>query len=122
MATKAAVFPKKDAFAVMGEAIAAASNAMRKSTSDARRAASRAAPAVGSALAKTVYVAAYYASYGVVFAAVTVSRMMPSDNALGNGIRDGAAAARDARAGRGRVARPVRLVVSKRGARRRQPR
>ena len=32
------------------------------------------------------------------------------------------AAARDARAGRGRVARPVRLVVSKRSTRRRQPR
>ena len=122
MATKAAVLPKKDAFAVMGEAIAAASDAMRKSTSDARRAASRAAPAVGSALAKTVYVAAYYASYGVVFAAVTVSRMMPSENALAHGIRDGAAAARDARTGRGRAARPVRLVASKRSTRRRQPR
>ena len=122
MATKAAVLPKKDAFAVMGEAIAAASDAMKKSTSDARRAASRAAPAVGSALAKTVYIAAYYASYGVVFAAVTVGRLVPSENALAYGIRDGAAAARDARTGSGRAARPVRLVASKRSTRRRQPR
>ena len=122
MAMRVAVLPKKDAFAVMGEAIAAASDAMSKSTSDARRAASRSAPAIGSALAKTAYIAAYYASYAVVFAAATFGDLVSSENALAYGIRDGAAAARDARTGSGRAAQKVRLVASKRGTRRRQPR
>lgn len=122
MATKAAVPPRKDAFAVVGEAIAAASDAMQKSTSDARRAASQAAPVMRSALAKAVYIGAYYASYGVVLAAVTVGRLVPPENALAYGIRDGAAAARDARNGSGRAAPTARLVASKRSTRRRQPR
>jgi hypothetical protein len=103
MATKAAVLPRKDAFAAVGEAIKAAADAMKKGTSDTRQAASQAMPAVGSALAKAVYTSSYYTSFCVVFAAVAVSRLMPSENALAYGIRDGAAAARGAgRDGSGR--------------------
>jgi hypothetical protein len=95
MATKMAVVKKKDPFAVVGEAMVAAADAVRKSTSDARHAASQAVPAVRSALAQGVYVATYYTSFGVVFAALAVSRLTPLDNAFGYGIRDGASAARD---------------------------
>jgi hypothetical protein len=96
MATKIAVVKKKDPFAVVGEAMVAAADAVRKSTSDARHAASQAVPAVRSAVAQGVYVATYYTSFGVVFAALTVSRLTPLDNAFGYGLRDGASAARDA--------------------------
>jgi hypothetical protein len=96
MATKMAVVKKKDPFAVVGEAMVAAADAVRKSTSDARHAASQAVPAVRSAVAQGVYVATYYTSFGVVFAALAVSRLTPLDNAFGYGIRDGASAARDA--------------------------
>src|SRR5687768_3007830 len=95
MATKVAVLRKKDPFAVVGEAMVAAADAVKKSTSDARHAASQAVPAVRSALAQGVYVVTYYTSFGVVFTALAVGRMTPVDNAFGYGIRDGAAAARD---------------------------
>ena len=101
MATKVAVLRKKDPFAVVGEAMVAAADAVKKSTSDARHAAAQAVPAVRSALAQGVYVATYYTSFGVVFAALTMSRMTPMDNAFGYGVRDGAAAARDARGNSG---------------------
>ena len=97
MATKVAVLPRKDPFAVVGEAMVAAADAMKKSTSDARHAASQAVPAVRSALAKSVYIAAYYGSFGVVFATLAVTRWVPSENAFGFGVRDGAAAAHDIR-------------------------
>ena len=117
MATKAAVLPRKDGFAAVSEAIAAA-DAMKKSTSGARHAASQAVSAVCSALAKTIYITTYFASYGVVFAAVTVSRLVPPENAFAYGIRDGAAAARDARSnGSGRsvkTTRAPRTTASKR--------
>jgi hypothetical protein len=96
MATKVAVLKKKDPFAVVGEAMVAAADAVKKSTSDARHAASQAFPAVRSAFAQSVYVTTYYASFGVVFAALAVGRMTPMDNAFGYGIRDGASAAQDA--------------------------
>lgn len=97
MATKVAVLPRKDPFAVVGEAMVAAADAMKKSTSDARHAASQAVPAVRSALAKSVYITAYYSSFGVVFATLAVTRWLPSENAFGYGVRDGAVAARDVR-------------------------
>ena len=126
MATKAAVLPGKDAFAAVGEAIAAAADAMKKSTSDARDAATQAMPALHSALAKTVYTTSYYASFGVVFTAVTLSRLLPPDNAVAFGIRDGAMAAQDvARKHVGRPARATRVAratASKRVSSRRRTR
>src|SRR5205085_1453798 len=95
MARKVAVL-RKDPFAVVGEAMAAAADAVKKSTSDARHAASQAVPAVRSVIAQSVYVIAYYTSFGVVFTAAALSRVTPTDNAFGYGIRDGAAAARTA--------------------------
>src|SRR5262245_10876440 len=97
MATKVAVVRKKDPFAVVGEAMLAAADAVRKSTSDARNAASQAVPAVRSAVAQGVYITTYYTAFSIVFAALAVSALTPMDNAFGYGIRDGAAAARDAR-------------------------
>lgn len=117
MATKVAVFRKKDPFAVVGEAMVAAADAVKKSTSDARHAAARAVPAVRSAIAQGVYVVTYYTSFGVVFTALAVSRMTPMDNAFGYGIRDGAVAARDARSQSS--SRATKAVASRTTARKR---
>jgi hypothetical protein len=114
MATKVAVLRKKDPFAVVGEAMIAAADAVKKSTSDARHAASQAVPAVRSAVAQSVYVLTYYTSFGVVFAALAVSRMTPLDNAFGYGIRDGAAAARDAGSRGGARKSSPRIAARKR--------
>jgi hypothetical protein len=109
----------KDAFAVLGDAIAASTDAMKKTASNARHGTSQAVPAVRSTLGKALYVAAYYASYSAVFAALAVGRLAPPIDAWADGVHDGAAAARDigrngamrARsAARGRV--PVRRSAS----------
>lgn len=116
MATKVAVLKKKDPFAVVGEAMVAAADAVKKSTSDARHAASQAVPAVRSALAQSVYVATYYTSFGVVFAALAVGRVTPTDNAFGYGLRDGASAARDASNGMPRRAKVAPRVAARKRA------
>jgi len=50
-------------------------------------------PAIGRAISKAVYGTFYYASYGIVLTAVTVAQSIPADNAMGRGVKDGAAAA-----------------------------
>ena len=63
--------------------------------SDAK-AAVEAIPSLGNLLSKTVYGTFYYASYGVVFGALTVAHLIPTDNIMGAGLREGAKAAREA--------------------------
>jgi hypothetical protein len=115
MAPKVAVLRRKDPFAIVGEAMVAAADAVKKSTSDARHAASQAVPAVRTAVAQSVYIGTYYASFGVVFTALAVGRMTPMENAFGYGIRDGAAAARHVRgSGGARKAVAARPAARKR--------
>jgi hypothetical protein len=114
MGRKAAALRRKDPFVMVGEAVVAAADAVKQSTSDARQAASQAVPAVRSAVAKTVYTVSYYTSYGVVFTALTAMRLTPLENALGYGLRDGAVAARDARTGPVRQAKAAGNRVSTR--------
>ena len=122
MATKiAAVMRRKDPFAVVGEAMVAAADAVKKSTSDARHAASQAVPAVRSAIAQSIYITTYYTAFGIVFAALAVSRATPLDNAFGYGLRDGAAAARDVRNG-GRKAVPGPRTTARKRTEARRPR
>lgn len=54
----------------------------------------QAAEALGDA-AKALYTTCYYLSFGVVFASVYVARMIPSDNTMVRGFRDGARSACD---------------------------
>jgi hypothetical protein len=97
----------RDAFAVLGDAIAASTDAMKKIASDAHDGATPSVPAVRSTLGKAVYVAAYYASYGAVFAARAVGRLAPPIDAWADGVHDGAAAARDTGRNGGRRARSM---------------
>lgn len=53
-------------------------------------------PTVGESVSKVVYGSFYYASYGVVFGALTLARLIPMDNVMGRAIKDGAADARQA--------------------------
>ena len=53
-------------------------------------------PAIGGSISKAVYGTFYYASYGVVFSALTVARLTPMNNVMGRAIKDGAADAKQA--------------------------
>jgi hypothetical protein len=46
-------------------------------------------------LSRFIYTTSYTFSYGVVFPAVLIAKSIPSDNALVNGLVDGARAATD---------------------------
>ena len=70
--------------------------AIREGASDAANAASRIVPNVAKYLSKGVYGACYYTTFGVVFGALTVSKLLPSNGAAVHGIEDGARDARKA--------------------------
>ena len=60
---------------------------------DAAKAVERFMPMAGSYVSKGVYQAGYYASYGVVFGASMLARLIPLPNPLARGVHDGAEAA-----------------------------
>ena len=53
---------------------------------------------VGRAMSAAVYGVGYYGSYGIAFSAMTLWYLLPLNNALGRGCRDGGGAGRDAAA------------------------
>ena len=61
--------------------------------SDAATAATQFLPVVGNYLSKGIYQAGYYAAYGVVFGATTMTRLVPWPNPLAHGVQAGAQAA-----------------------------
>ena len=54
-------------------------------------------PAIGDSVTKTVYGTFYYASFGVVFSALMVARLIPMNNIMERAIKDGAADAKQAK-------------------------
>ena len=70
--------------------------AISEGASDARKAAANFLPEVGKVLHTGVYNSFYWLTYGVVFGALVVGRLIPSDNAMGEGVRDGFEAAKKA--------------------------
>lgn len=84
----------ENVYEASAEAVQGVPAAIREGASDARRAVAGILPAMGTMVRKSVYGGFYYGSYGVVFGALVVSRLIPSNNAIGEGIRDGAMAAR----------------------------
>lgn len=72
------------------------SEAFREGANDAREAAASFFPAVGKVIHKGVYNTFYYATYGVVFGALVVGRLIPTNNAMGEGVHDGFEAAKKA--------------------------
>jgi hypothetical protein len=72
------------------------SDAVREGAKDAREAVASFFPAVGNAIHKGVYNGFYFVTYGVVFGALTVGRLIPHNNAMGEGVHDGYLAAKKA--------------------------
>lgn len=69
-------------------------DAIRHGAASARAAVAQVFPATGRLLRKSVYRTVYGVSYVAVFAALSVARLVPTNNIVGDGLRDGAAAAR----------------------------
>lgn len=74
--------------------MATAADAAQEGAEDAKRAAAEVLPAFGKWVSESVYGVFYYASFGVVFGALTVARIVPANNLIVNALRDGALAAR----------------------------
>lgn len=85
----------ENVYEASAEAVRGVPAAIREGASDARRAAADVLPAVGAMVRKGVYSGFYYGSYSVMFGALAVGRFVPGNNAVGQGIRDGAVAARE---------------------------
>jgi hypothetical protein len=91
------------------------SEAIREGAGDAREAAADFIPAVGSLIHKGVYNGFYYLTYGVVFGSLVVGSLIPSDNAMGEGVRDGIKAARKAFDEREKAARAAEAAPMEEG-------
>jgi hypothetical protein len=70
--------------------------AVREGASDASEAAAGFIPAIGAMVHKGVYSSFYALTYGVVFGSLVVGSLIPSNNAMGEGVRDGIEAAKRA--------------------------
>jgi hypothetical protein len=70
------------------------SEAIREGADDARAAAAGVIPEVGELIHKGVYNGFYYLTYGIVFGSLVVGSLIPSNNAMSDGVRDGIKAAR----------------------------
>lgn len=85
-----------DPLQVVAGAMMQAAVAVREGATDARAKAQQMAPAATRAISRTVYAACYCVSYGVVFPTMLVCSLVPTNNAFGHGLVDGAHAAQDA--------------------------
>ena len=74
--------------------------AAKDGAADAQVRVSEMMPAIGGFLSRLTYTTCYAVSYGVVFPSLMVARAVPKDNAIVNGLVDGARAAREALDGR----------------------
>jgi hypothetical protein len=84
-----------DPLKAVADAMEAAVEAAKEGAADAREAAERALPVAGGMLSKLAYNTCYTISYGVVFPSVLLARSVPQNNAVVNGLVDGARAAMD---------------------------
>jgi hypothetical protein len=88
--------PSADPLRSAADAMAVALQAARDGAADAQERVSQMMPAVGGFVSRLTYTTCYAVSYGVVFPTLLVARAVPKDNAIVNGLVDGARAARDA--------------------------
>jgi hypothetical protein len=98
--------PAADPLRSAADAMALALQAAREGASDAQERVNQMMPAVGGFVSRLTYTTCYAVSYGVVFPSLLVARAVPKDNAIVNGLVDGARAARDAIGSRGESTAP----------------
>ena len=102
-----------DPLRTAADAMSLALQAAKDGAADAQQRVNEMMPAIGGFLSRLTYTTCYAVSYGVVFPTLLVARAVPKDNAIVNGLVDGARAAREALDGRGpRVARRSRTSTS----------
>ena len=87
--------PSADPLRSAADAMALALQAAKDGASDAQERVSQMMPAIGGFVSRLTYTTCYAVSYGVVFPTLLVARAVPKDNAIVNGLLDGARAARD---------------------------
>lgn len=88
--------PSADPLRSAADAMALALQAAKDGAADAQERVSQMVPAIGGFVSRLTYTTCYAVSYGVVFPTLLVARAVPKENAVVNGIKDGARAARDA--------------------------
>lgn len=79
----------------VADALEIAVQAAKEGASDAKAAVDKALPTVSRSLSRFVYTTCYTVSYGVVFPTMLIAKSIPTDNAVVNGLIDGAKAATD---------------------------
>ena len=88
--------PAADPLRSAADAMALALQAAKDGAADAQERVNEMMPAIGGFVSRLTYTTCYAVSYGVVFPALLVARAVPKENAVVNGLMDGARAARDA--------------------------
>ncbi len=85
-----------DPLQTVADALEKAAHAASDTAVSAQVAVQESLPGVSRFVAKVVYTTCYSISYGVVFPAAWIAKSVPSDNAVVNGLSEGARAAIDA--------------------------
>lgn len=70
--------------------------AVKQGSEAAVQSASQVLPAIGGFLSQSVYNTFYYTTYGVVFSALMVGHLFPTESNIVKGVHDGTEAAKDA--------------------------
>jgi hypothetical protein len=79
----------------VADALETAVQAAKDGAADAKATVEKVLPAANRFLSRCVYTTCYTISYGVVFPMVLIAKSIPTDNAVVNGLVDGARAASD---------------------------
>ena len=85
----------EDPLKSVADALETAVQAAKDGAADAKAAVEKALPAASRFLSRFVYTTCYTVSYGVVFPTVLIAKSIPTNNAVVNGLVDGARAASD---------------------------
>ena len=87
-----------EAGTVLSDIAANAAEGFRRARRDAAAAAEKTVPVIRQSVSKGTYMLFYCLSFGTVYAAEVVLEFLPEDGVIRQGLRDGADAAREARA------------------------
>jgi hypothetical protein len=85
-----------DPLKTVADALEKAVQTATESAADAKASVEKALPAASRFMSRFIYTTCYTISYGVVFPTVFIAKSIPTDNAIGHGLADGARAAIDA--------------------------
>ena len=91
----AAQAPTGDPLKTVADALETAVQAAKDDSVDARATVEKVLPAASRFLSRFVYTTSYTFAYGVVFPTVLIAKSIPNNNAVVNGLVDGARAAVD---------------------------